>query len=49
MEVTFRKIKKGEENAVIDMMREFYSSPAVFTNGSEEIFSSNLSLIYRNL
>ena len=43
MEVTFRKIKKGEENAVIDMMREFYTSPAVFTNGSEEIFNNNLN------
>lgn len=48
MEVTFRKIKKGEEKAVIDMMREFYSSPAVYTNGSEEIFSSNLSSCVNN-
>ena len=30
---------KGE---VIEMMREFYSSPAVLTNGSEEIFSEDV-------
>lgn len=28
--------------AVIEMMREFYSSPAVFTNGSEEIFKNDV-------
>ncbi len=27
---------------VLDLMREFYSSPAVFTNGSEEIFLADI-------
>lgn len=34
----FRKMIPSDENAVLDMMRPFYSSPAVYTNGSEAIF-----------
>ena len=48
MEVTIRKITKDDKLEVINMMREFYSSPAVFTNGSEEIFSSNLFACINN-
>ena len=33
-----RKMKPSDENEVLAMMRPFYSSPAVFTNGSESIF-----------
>ena len=33
-----RKMKPSDENEVLAMMRRFYSSPAVFTNGSEAIF-----------
>ena len=33
-----RKMKPSDENEVLAMMRPFYSSPAVFTNGSETIF-----------
>lgn len=33
-----RKMKPSDENEVLAMMRPFYSSPAVFTNGSEAIF-----------
>lgn len=29
---------------VIDMMRVFYNSPAVLTNGSEEIFANNVNM-----
>ncbi len=35
---TIRKMHPADAEAVIDMMRVFYASPAVFTNGSEEIF-----------
>ena len=33
-----RKMKPSDKNEVLAMMRPFYSSPAVFTNGSEAIF-----------
>ena len=33
-----RKMRPSDENEVLAMMRPFYSSPAVFTNGSETIF-----------
>ncbi|MCM1579668.1 MAG: GNAT family N-acetyltransferase [Ruminococcus sp.] len=36
-------MKKIHSNAVKEMMREFYSSPAVFTDGSEEIFGNNIN------
>ena len=32
-----------DRNAVIGMMRTFYSSPAVLSNGSEEIFASDFA------
>ena len=32
----------GDSAIVIDMMRKFYSSPAVITNGSEKIFAANV-------
>lgn len=37
-----RKMCARDKNAVIEMMRIFYTSPAVFTNGSEEIFTSDV-------
>ena len=33
-----RKMKPSDESEVLAMMLPFYSSPAVFTNGSETIF-----------
>lgn len=41
MSFKIRKMHKDDKNAVIEMMRTFYSSPAVFTNGSDEIFSAD--------
>ena len=41
---TFRKMAKEDKNAVVAMMRTFYSSPAVFTNGSEEIFERDVEV-----
>lgn len=40
--VTFREMQRGDKKIVMEMMREFYSSPAVFTSGSEEIFAANV-------
>ncbi len=36
-----RLMEKADVTAVVDMMRGFYASDAVFTNGSEEIFSAD--------
>ena len=33
-----RKMIREDKNVIIDMMRVFYASPAVLSNGSEEIF-----------
>lgn len=37
-----RKMKREDAQCVIDMMRDFYTSDAVHTNGSEEIFRRNV-------
>lgn len=37
-----RKMKAEDKQEVIDMMRGFYASPAVHTNGSEEIFLADV-------
>ena len=42
MDVNIRDLKESDRNTVIDMMRAFYASDAVYTNGSEEIFSSDI-------
>ena len=38
-------MQRDDGNVVIDMMRKFYSSPAVMTNGSEKIFAANVENI----
>ena len=35
-------MRESDREIVIDMMRQFYSSPVVITNGSEEIFAANV-------
>ena len=42
MEFTIRKIIYADKNIVVNMMRQFYNSSAVITNGSEEIYSANV-------
>lgn len=42
MNVQVRKMEECHRGEVLDMMRNFYTSPAVFTNGSEEIFQSDI-------
>lgn len=37
-----RAITESDESAVLALMREFYSSPAVFTDGSEDIFLADI-------
>ncbi|WP_199191870.1 GNAT family N-acetyltransferase [Hallerella porci] len=37
-----RKMQKSDAENVLSMMRGFYASPAVFTNGSEEIFRNDI-------
>ena len=38
-----RKMTKADRAAVLEMMRIFYRSPAVMTDGSEEIFERDFS------
>lgn len=43
-----REMKKSDKNEVISMMKNFYSSDAVFTNGSEEIFNNDFENCVNN-
>ncbi len=40
--MVIRKMREADRAAVIDMMRVFYASPAVLSDGSEEIFRSDV-------
>ena len=42
MNITIRPMEQRDREAVKDMMRSFYSSPAVYTDGSEEIFERDI-------
>ena len=49
MENTIREMKPQDQHCVLEMMRVFYASPAVLSNGSEEIFLNDFSnCIYNN-
>ena len=48
MKIQYRKINKNDKNELLDMMRIFYSSNALYTNGSEEIFNSNFENALNN-
>ena len=39
---TIREMRPQDKSCVLEMMREFYASPAVFTDGSEAIFSTDI-------
>ena len=41
MSAKIREMVISDKSEVLDMMRVFYSSPAVLSNGSEEIFSND--------
>lgn len=42
MESKIRYMKDQDRASVLEMMRTFYASEAVFTNGSEEIFNADI-------
>lgn len=42
MNTIIRPMQETDKDCVIDMMRVFYASPAVLSNGSEEIFRNDV-------
>ena len=48
MEFTIRDMTEGDKESVLAMMRVFYASPAVLSNGSEEIFNNDIENCLRN-
>lgn len=42
MSTIIRKMIRDDKQSIIDMMRVFYASPAVHSNGSEEIFEADV-------
>ena len=42
MDYRIRPMTREDAATIIDMMRTFYASPAVLSNGSEEIFSNDI-------
>ncbi len=42
MSLVIRYLEERDRSAVMEMMRVFYSSPAVLTNGSEQIFTADI-------
>lgn len=43
MDSKIRYIKKKDKQQILEMMRIFYASDAVLSNGSEEIFNSDIN------
>ena len=41
MDIIIRNMEERDRSEVIEMMRVFYASPAVLSNGSEEIFKAD--------
>lgn len=41
MDIIIREMKEDDRAPVVEMMRVFYASPAVSTNGSEAIFTAD--------
>ena len=42
MNIKIRNMERRDKDVVIDMMRVFYASPAVLSNGSDEIFEADV-------
>ena len=42
MNTIIRPMTKDDKENVLEMMRVFYASPAIYTNGSEKIFLSDI-------
>ena len=43
MNINIRKMIESDRETVVGMMRTFYHSPAVWTNGSEEIYHNDIT------
>lgn len=43
MNINIRKMTESDRTQVVNMMRIFYHSPAVWTNGSEEIYHNDVT------
>ena len=43
MKIQIRKMAEADRAQVVEMMRTFYHSPAVWTNGSEEIYNNDVT------
>jgi GNAT superfamily N-acetyltransferase len=41
MSVVIKKMERAHKSEILKMMEVFYNSPAVFTNGSKEIFEAD--------
>ena len=48
MDFTIRDMEEQDKENVLAMMRVFYASPAVLSNGSEEIFKSDIENCLHN-
>lgn len=44
MEIRIRNMMARDKDAVFEMMQAFYASPAVFTDGSDEIFLADIGV-----
>lgn len=44
MDITFEKFKNSDKEEILSMMKIFYSSDVVSTNGSEEIFNTDFDM-----
>ena len=42
MSMTIRSMTIEDKSHVMEMMKTFYASPAVWSNGSEEIFAADI-------
>ena len=42
MDFEFRKFERADFDEIFSMMKVFYNQPAVFTNGSDEIFKADI-------
>ena len=48
MSYATRSMTEADRETVLSMMRTFYASPAVLTNGSEEIFAADIDACVSN-
>ena len=49
MNINIRHIAEQDKPQILEMMRVFYASDAVFTSGSEEIFNADVDNCIRGI